>query len=588
MKLIVDVETNGFVDKLNKIHCIVCKDINTEKVYSYNPNNISEGLDLLKKADTLIGHNVLKFDLPALEKVYGFKFNGHIVDTLLLARLIWTNRIEEDCKANNVPPKLIGKHSLESYGFRLGLLKGDFKDKEQFEVWSQEMQTYCERDVEITYKLYKLIENVNYSKEAIELEHKFAYWIKKQEEYGVLIDVTSLEKLYQSLLKRRLELEKHLASVFPNWERLDSVFRPKRDNAKLGYKKGVPINRYITEVFNPNSREHIANRLQVLFGWKPTQFTATGKPEINEKILSELKFPIAKVLAEHFLVQKRISQLAEGDQSLLKSISNGKIYGKIIENGAVTGRCTHHSPNLAQVPSKDSLYGTEFRQLFIAPSNMVMCGIDFSGLELRVLSHYLFNFDDGSFQKELLEADIHTTNQKILGLSSRSQAKTFIYAYIYGAGNKRIAEIIGTSDNEARVVREKFEEALPALKLLNQSARNKFRSTGYLKGLDGRKLICRAEYSTLNTLIQSAGALLVKQGTIILNDNLVRNGFVWGKDYAMVLHIHDEMQFYVVKEKIEQFKSIASLTFELTQKHFNFRCPLTGEIKVGSNWSETH
>jgi DNA polymerase I-like protein with 3'-5' exonuclease and polymerase domains len=219
---------------------------------------------------------------------------------------------------------------------------------------------------------------------------------------------------------------------------------------------------------------------------------------------------------------------------------------------------------------------------------MVMCGIDFSGLELRVLSHYLYNFDSGAFQKKLLEDDIHTANQQALGLSSRSQAKTFIYAYIYGAGNKRIAEIIGTSDNEAKRIREKFEEILPALKLLNQSARNKFKNVGYIKGLDGRKLLCRAEYSTLNTLIQSAGALLVKQGTIILNDNLVRNGFVWGKDYAMVLHIHDEMQFYVNKEKLEHFKSIASLTFELTQKHFNFRCPLAGEIKVGSNWSETH
>lgn len=588
MKLVIDVETNGFLDTLSKVHCLVCKDTETNKLYSFNQKNIKEGLDLIKNAKTLIGHNILYFDLPALEKVYGFKFNGEVVDTLLLSRLIWTNRIEQDCKLNSFPPKLIGKHSIESYGYRFGLLKGDFKDKESFDEWSQAMQDYCERDVEITAKLFKLIENQNYSKEAIELEHKFAYWIKKQEDYGVDFDVTASEWLYQSLTKRRLELEQKLALTFPSWERFDRTVRPKRDNKTLGYKKGVPVKKYITEVFNPNSREHIANRLQVLLGWKPKQFTATGKVEVNEKILNELPYPEAKILSEHFLIQKRISQLAEGDQAYLKLTKNNKIYGRVITNGAVTGRCTHHSPNLAQVPSKDSLYGAEFRKLFVAPSNMVMCGIDFSGLELRVLSHYLHNFDNGEFQKKLLEDDIHTANQQALGLSSRSQAKTFIYAFIYGAGSKRISEIINVSVSEAERIKKRFEEVLPALKTLVDVARNKFKNFGYVKGLDGRKLLCRAEYSVLNTLIQSAGALLVKQGTIIINDNLIRNGFVFGHDYAMVLHIHDEMQFVVRKEKIEQFKTIASLTFELTRKHFNFRCPLAGEMKIGNNWSETH
>lgn len=588
MKLVIDVETNGFLDKLNKIHCLVCKDIETNKIYSYNPKNIKEGLQLIQNAKTLIGHNILSFDLPALDKVYGFKFSGEIVDTLLLSRLIWTNRIEQDCKLDAYPPKLIGKHSIESYGFRFGLLKGNFKDTQSFEEWSQEMQDYCERDVEITTKLYKLIENQNYSKEAIELEHKFAYWIKKQEDYGVNFDVTASEWLYQSLTKRRLELEQKLALTFPSWERFDRTVRPKRDNKTLGYKKGVPVKKYITEVFNPNSREHIANRLQSLLGWKPKQFTATGKVEVNEKILDELPYPEAKLLSEHFLIQKRISQLAEGEQAFLKLTRDNKIYGKIISNGAITGRCTHYSPNLAQVPSKDSLYGSEFRKLFIAPADMVMCGIDFSGLELRVLSHYLYNFDNGQFQKKLLEDDVHTANQLALGLSSRSQAKTFIYAFIYGAGSKRISEIINVSVAEAERIRKRFEEVLPALKTLIDVARNKFKNLGFIKGLDGRKLICRAEYSVLNTLIQSAGALLVKQGTIIINNNLIRDGFVFGKDYAMVLHIHDEMQFVVSKEKIEQFTNIAALTFEQTRKHFNFRCPLAGEIKLGSNWSETH
>jgi len=588
MQLVIDVETNGFLDTLNKVHCIVAKDVETEKVYSFKPDELDKALELLRQAKKLIGHNITKFDLPALNKIFDFKYTGEVFDTLLISRLIWANRTELDCKTGNLPPKLIGRHSLESYGYRLGLLKGDFKDKENFEQWSEEMQDYCKRDCEITYRLFKLIDDANYSKEAIELEHKFSYWIKKQEDYGVCFDERASQLLYQSLLKRRLELEKNLASVFPNWERLDRIFRPKRDNKTKGYKKGVPVKIYVTEIFNPNSREHIADRLQKVLGWKPSSFTASGKVEVNEKILSELKYPEAKIISEHFTIQKRIAMLAEGEQAYLKLMRNGKIYGKVIENGAVTGRATHNNPNLSQVPSKGSAYGTEFRSLFIAPATMVMCGIDFSGIELRVLSHYLSNIDEGQFQKKLLEDDIHSANREALGLSSRSQAKTFIYAYVYNAGNYRLAQILETTEQEAKRIREKFEELIPSLKILNQQCKLKARTVGFIRGLDGRKVTCRSEHSALNTLLQSGASLLCKQATILLNENLEKNGFEFGKDYAQVLHIHDEIQFYVLKEKIEQFKTVASLIFQQVQEHFNFRCPLAGEIKVGINWSETH
>ena len=257
-------------------------------------------------------------------------------------------------------------------------------------------------------------------------------------------------------------------------------------------------------------------------------------------------------------------------------------------NGAITGRCTHHSPNLAQVVSKTSEYGNEMRQRFVAPTNMVFLGIDFSGLELRVLSHYLYSYDSGDFKKSLLETDIHTKNQKLLGLESRSKAKTFIYAYIYSAGNERLSEILDVSVTEAKRIREKFEKAIPALKNLKQAVAIKYRNQKWIYGLDKRKLMCRAEYSSLNTLIQSAGALLVKAGTILLNQSLASAGFVWGKDYRMVLHVHDEMQFVVHKDKVEEFRKVASTLFEDTQKFFEFKCPLAGEIQVGQNWSDTH
>ena len=177
------------------------------------------------------------------------------------------------------------------------------------------------------------------------------------------------------------------------------------------------------------------------------------------------------------------------------------------------------SPNLAQVCSSDLPYGKELRSLFTANADMVMCGVDFSGLELRVLGHYLCVYDNGHFLKTLLEDDIHTKS-KILGLSTRSKAKTFIYAYIYGGGNKKLGEILNVSYDEAKRIRETFEKKLPALKTLKDAVVSKYRRTGFVNGLDKRKLMCRAEHSSLNTLVQSAGSLLVKQGTIILNEEL--------------------------------------------------------------------
>ena len=588
MKLILDIETNGFLDVLDKIHCMVFRDVDTQKVYSYNPDQINEGLNLLKKATLIIGHSVMGFDLPAIEKVTGYKYEGAILDTLLCSRLIWSNMVEVDYIKKDLPPKLIGKHSIESWGYRLGLRKGDFAQTATFDVWTQDMQDYCERDVEVTYLLYKQIEKKNYSEKAIKLEHDFAHWIIKQEQGGVDFDKTTAQSLFLSLTKQRLEIEQKLSAVFGSWRKSIGFKTYKRDNKKRGIVAGVPVEQFRTEIFNPNSRDHIADRLKTL-GWKPKSFTATGKPEVNEKVLKSLHYDEAKLISEHLLIQKRLGQLSEGEQAYLKLITKEKkIHGKVITNGAVTGRCTHFNPNLAQVVAKGSKYGTEMRSLFIAPTNMVMCGIDFSGLELRVLASYLCNYDNGDFAKTLLEADIHSKNQQILGLETRAKAKTFIYAYIYSAGNERISEILEVSLTEAKRIRQTFEKALPALINLKNAVAVKYRNQKWIYGLDKRKLMCRAEYSSLNTLIQSAGALLVKAGTVIVNNDLQQAGFVWGKDYRMVLHVHDEMQFVVHKDKIEEFKNIASGLFNKTKDYFGFKCDLAGEIKVGSNWSETH
>jgi DNA polymerase I-like protein with 3'-5' exonuclease and polymerase domains len=587
MKLIFDVETNDFVSDATKVHCIVIKNIDTNKFYSYKYDEIEKALKLLSDADLLVGHNISKFDLLVIKKLYpDFKYKAKIFDTLLVSRLIWTNRKEEDFRLKEVPTKLIGRHSLEAWGYRLGLRKGDFIKTGDFSKWSQEMQNYCKLDVEVTAELYNLILKQNYSPEAIELEHNFAECIIRQEAHGFSFDVASAKKLYASLANRRLELEAILASAFPNWKKFVGTFRPKRDNKKKGYKVGVSIKRYKEQTFNPNSRDHISDRLMAR-GWKPKVFTPDGKPKVDETVLNSLPYKEAKILAEHFLIQKRISQLAEGKQAWLKLERNNKIYGKVIENGAISGRCTHNSPNVANVPSNSVPFGTECRSLFIAPDDFSLVGCDVASLELSLLAHFLFPYDDGNFKKSLLEGDIHSKNRETLGLALRSQAKTTIYAFIYGAGNQKLGQIIEGSIKEGKELRRKLLEKIPALKKLRDDALITFRNKKYLLGLDKRKLLARSEHSILNLLIQSAGSLIVKQATIILHRKFKENDFT-NNDVNMVAHIHDELQIESKSSLADSIGKLAVKSVQEAGEHFKIRLPVTAKYKIGKNWSETH
>ena len=586
MNVIFDIETDGLISDVTKIHSIVIKDIDTDKMYSYHGDKIGRGLYILSGANLLVGHNILKFDLPVIKKLYPeYKIEGEVLDTLLVSRLIWTNRKEIDFRMKELPLKLAGRHSLESWGFRLGLRKGDFLKENDFSKWSPEMQKYCERDVEVNYELYKLIKKQNYSQEAIQLEHEFQKCIAQQEAHGFYFDVASAKKLYASLAKRRLELEQSLISAFPNWQKFKGTFIPKRDNKTLGYKKGVPIKRYEEITFNPNSRDHIADRLMNK-GWKPKLFTPDGKPKVDESVLSTLEYPEAKILAEHFLIQKRIGQLAEGANAWLKLERQGKIHGQVITNGANTGRCTHQKPNVAQTPSVGVPYGKECRSLFTVPDGFNLVGCDASGLELRCLAHYLGAFDGGSFAKQLLDGDIHTYNQEQIGLPSRDLAKRVIYGCIYGIGNQRLGEVVGKSAQEGKRIKEKLFKALPALKQLADTVLVKVRNQNYLLGLDKRKLIPRSEHSSLNLLIQSCGALILKKATVILHEKLKE--YKYDNDVQMVAHIHDELQLQCKSAIADAVGKIARQSIIDAGVYFKLRCPLDAQYKIGKTWADTH
>lgn len=610
--LVFDIETDGLLDVVSKIHCIVLYDTETGQYERYNSttlDNIDAGIKRLEAADELLAHNGIGFDYKALELLAEWKPQGRLLDSLVISRLIWTNIKDLDFKnrrskkPNDLPGNLIGSHSLKAWGYRLGEYKGDFGETTDWSEWSQEMEDYCEQDVRVTLKLWKLIASKDYSDTAIELEHDFAQIIDRQEQKGFLFDQEKAKVLLKTLELRKAELEEQLSEVFPPWEVItDPHFVPKVNNKKLGYQKGVPVVKKKTVIFNPGSRDHIADRLQKLYGWKPTQFGESGKPVVDEGTLAKLTYEPVKLLREFLLVEKRLGQLAHGKQAWLKQLKeDGRIHGRVNTNGAVTGRCTHSHPNVAQVPSVGSPYGGDCRSLFTVAPGFKLVGADASGLELRCLAHYMARWDKGAYGEVVVNGDkdkgtdIHTVNQKAAGLPSRDNAKTFIYGFLYGAGDEKIGSIVAPKLStpgkikKGSQLRGKFLEGLPALNNLVKAVKARAKKDNTLKGLDGRILHVRSEHAALNTLLQSAGAVVMKRALIELDIALQEeHKLIPGDDYEFVANVHDEWQCEVKEEHAQLVADESCKAMTRAGDFFEFRCQIDGEAQIGDNWKETH
>lgn len=603
---VFDIETDGLLDTVTKIHSLVLKDVDTGEVISCTDNSseyksIEEGLSILREADKIIGHNILCFDLPIIDKLYDFTPKSEVYDTLVIARLLFPDMMKRDLSSisvkppeYNIPPKLLGSHSLEAWGYRLGDYKDEFGKTSDWQNWSLEMQSYCEQDCAVTLSLFNYLRSKEPSGQSVVLEHQFQEIIFRQEQEGVLFDVKKAREFYSYLIDRLDELSTQLKEAFPPVDE-GSMFTPKVNNKTKGWQKGVPIWKPKIVEFNPSSRDMIIKRLNTKYGWQPDEFTANGKPKVDDEIISKLPYEEAPLIAEYLLVQKRISQLATGNQAWLSLVDEtGRIHGRVNTNGAVTGRCTHHHPNLAQVPAVGIAYGKSCRELFIAPDGYSMLGCDASGLELRCLSHYITIYDGGAYRDVILHGDIHTLNQQSAGLPTRNLAKRFIYAFLYGAGDKLLGSIIEPDADEAKQIRvgrktrANFLKKTPALNQLITDVKTAVKKRGYLIGLDKRMLTARSEHSALNLLLQSAGAVVMKKATCLLWDELDRQGFKYGDDVVQVLHIHDEFQLYVRNGLEEQVGKIAVNAIKQAGEFFNFRCPLDGEYKVGKNWADTH
>jgi DNA polymerase I len=613
-KYILDLESDGLIPQMTKVHCIVLRDIDTGEVISCADQpgypSLETALDYISEADLLVGHNIIKFDLPALKKIYSglaLKPTCQFYDTLISSRLFWPELEPVDrAKWSHIEAKYLGRHSLAAWGERLGVAKIKFtenakKDPAVVNVWAEwsaQMQVYCEGDVEVSDALYKYMLSQTPDPRSLELEHEFAIVMSKQEQFGFPFNEKAAFALVNTLKAERSEIDEQLQVVFPPIV-----------ESRVSAKTGKPLKSKVT-VFNPASRQQTAERLQACYPEIVFNSTDKGNVKVDDDVLESLgeKYPEAKILARYQLLNKRIAQIADGKEAWLKHCQvygDGRIHGEVVTNACVSGRCSHKRPNMAQVPSVGHAYGAECRSLFYAPEGWQLVGADASGLELRALGAWLAYFDGGEYARLVSTDgfDIHTHNARLFGIYSsdspiekatRDLSKRLIYCILYGGGARKTGSIVdpgGTEDQQYRIGKktiDTFYKNLPAIKKLKDLIDERVDKRGYLSGIDGRRLQIRSKHSALNQLLQSTGAVTVKKATTILYNDLITRGLKFGKDWGFVAHVHDEFQTLVRPEYVELYKELAIDSFRKSGEYFNLKCPMTGESRVGQNWEQTH
>lgn len=567
MRVYLDIETNL---AHNTIWMCVTKKGDEVLVWQ-DPKNLQEYLNGL----VVVAHNGIGFDFPILNKLWNIEIDEDLQrDTLVLSRLYNPELLApEGSKAK--------PHSLEAWGLRLGFPKDNFTDFDG--GYSEEMVGYCINDVHVLEKLDLMLEQtmeeLKFSDESIILEHKVAQICKRMENNGFALDIEKAQVLLATLSGEMADIETEFQTVFP----------PIVEE-RISEKTGKRLKDKVT-VFNPGSRQQIANRL-LAKGVKLTKKTEKGSYIIDEKVLEGIDLPEAKIFNRYLMIQKRVAQVS----SWLELVGDdGRVHGRIITNGAVTGRATHNTPNMGQVPAVGKPYGADCRAMFGVAKGMVQVGVDLSGIELRCLGHYL---NDQEWIDELLKGDIHWFNAQSFGLvakgtvkddsnpehkTARNRTKTLTYGVLYGAGATKAGSIVGGNSTHGKRLIDSFVNNTPGLAALKAKI-SKFAKKGHLPALDGRRVWIRSEHAALNTLLQSAGAIIAKQW-LVECDTALKEANIPAKLMAWV---HDEVQYETTPEHAELVKQIVEKAATKAGTVLQFRCPVDAEGKIGINWYETH
>lgn len=599
MRVVFDLEANGLYEA-TKTWCIAAKDIDTGSKYFFGPRSISSGVDFLSNCLVLIGHNIIDFDIPHLARLHSFDPSDiDLVDTLVLSRLLHPDR--------QLPQGYLGRggpHSLEAWGYRVGRWKPEHDDWQQY---SPEMKVRCEEDVEINVLTYfKLMEEMSSHDwgESVEIEHRMQEIMSRQARNGFYFDLDKAKECIKDLENKINEIDDELSLIMPGSYKATGmpVLRPYT-------KLGLPTKRaekYLQEALqslvgpfsavtyhpmNLGSDKQVKDYL-LSVGWKPISWNyskdtgqrSSPKLEFSEEGDDGITGDVGQLIKDRKLWSHRLSQIKGWVGNVRE---DGTLPGRANTLGTPTGRMRHSI--IVNVPKAVSYvpYGIEMRSLFTARPGRVLVGRDASQIELRMLAHYM---NDEGYINAILSGDIHSYNQELAGLPTRDDAKTFIYAFNYGAGDAKLGSIVEGDAADGRRLRLQFLKACPAIDKLIRSVRRSS-SRGYLVGLDGRLIFIRRDDQGIprsnvafNALLQGGASVIMKKAEILL-DQWVREE---GIDAIKVIDMHDESQWDVHPEHVDRFKELAELSVVKSGEHFKLNIPLAAEAKVGNNWAETH
>lgn len=564
-KIIWDIETDAL--DATVIHLLVAKFVGKEGYYIFRDAENFRAFYEDNDDAEWIGHNSIAFDSVVLSRLWGITIPlGKQSDTLVMSRL-WE-------------PTLDG-HSLEAWGNRFGEAKIPFKE---FSVYSEEMKVYCKRDVKITERVYKHLNRMLtcFSMESIRLEHATQYIISEQIRNGFLLDKEVASDIYTGALTEANRIEEAVIKFFP-------PIVTERYSEKTGKRLKDDV-----ESFNLASPNQIVKRLDEL-GWKPTVSTKTGK---SWKICQENLNTIPDSMPDGTPMPECIKDLKKwkiletrwktAKDWLDRMDGDGRVHGQVIIPGTVTHRASHQNPNMANIPSittergLSGLFAYECREAWTVPRGFKLVGTDAAGIQLRVLAHYM---NDPTYTKTLLEGDIHTFNKNALGeyCKDRPTAKTFIYAWLLGAGQAKVAQILNCSVRQAGEAMDNFLRSIPALKELKRKAAMAAQR-GYLVSLDGRRIKIESEHKALSVYLQGGETVIMRMANYLWYTQAKKNKI----KFKQTVWVHDEWQTETEESKAEELGKLQVQSIIDTGEHFDLNCPLDGEYKIGNNWAETH